>query len=204
MSTDIRERNNALYPRVARGDKEARDELIELNMPLVAIKVDDYLTCFPHLSYLTDDLVGEGNLALVSACDKIMRGEVTNDNLTGYLRVSIHNVIGHYVDDELHSSDRSARRRRQNGEDPQRFHKVPNSNYVLDELSHDPRAEADLHELILGCCDSDEERAIVDLRIKGYKDDEIARQLDISKTTVFMLRRELYQRCLATGEITSD
>ena len=198
------DRNSQLATLVSRGGKAARDEMIESNMAIVAGKVNDYLICFPHLAYLKDDLIGDGNLALVDAADRIMRGEVADKNLMGYLRVAVAIAIGHSIDAELYSSDRSARRHRQNGEDPHPFHKVPNSDHVLSELGHDPRPETELLNLIVSQCETDEERAIVDLRMKGYKDDEIARQLDIPKTTIFMLRRELYQRCLETGEIVSD
>lgn len=203
--TDTKQRNAELLPFVAAGDQSARDEMVVLNMPLVSFKVDAYLSCFPHLEYLRDDLVSEGNVALIEAVDRCRSCNGGSINPIGYLSVAIHKQIGHFVDSEIFANpDRTTRFRRQQGKDPERSHKVPNSDFVLSELFQDTRKEAELLELILDCCESEEERAIVDLRIKGYKDDEIASQLEMSKTAVFMLRRELYQRCLATGEIVSD
>lgn len=40
---DTKRRNVELLPLVAAGDKAARDEMIVLNMPLVAFKVDSTL-----------------------------------------------------------------------------------------------------------------------------------------------------------------
>ena len=201
-TTSPREANDRLYARVAKGDKAARDEMIVANMPLVTFKVSAYLQVFQNLEYLREDIIGEANLALVEAVDKMSAGDVGSP--TGYMSVSIQKAIGHFIDSELYSSDRSARRGRQNGDELEPFHKVPNSDFVIGELEFDPRKEADLLELIVGCCESDEERAIVDLRQKGYVDAEIARLLDIPLTTTYMLRRELYQRVLATGEVAAD
>ena len=193
-----------LYERVAAGDQVARDELIELvNMPLVTLKVRDYVACFPQLAHMNDDLIGEGNLAVVDAANRMM-ASATIRNVTGYLGVAVNKAIGNFIDGELYPDDRAARRNRQNGSQQEQLHKVMDSDSVIGQLEHDPRQEAELLEMIVGLCESDEERAIVDLRIKGYVDAEIARQLDIPLTTTYMLRRELYARVLATGEITSD
>lgn len=204
MSTDTRLLNNELYPSVVRGDQVARDEMILLNTPLVTVKVDGLLGCFPAFGYLRDDLIGEANLALVEAVNGLAGKDADKVNPTGYINVAIQRAIGNCLDGELYSDDRGARRNRQQGNEQEQIRKVPNSEFVIGELEHDPRKEADLLELILGCCETDEERAIVDLRRKGYVDAEIARQLDIPLTTTFMLRRELYQRVLATGEVTPD
>lgn len=207
MTTEVetKQRNNELFDLVVGGSKVARDEMIVLNMPLVTFKVDAYLSCFPHLEYLRDDLVGEGNLALVEVMNHIGTGNVKAGNVTGYLSLSIQKRIGQAIDGEMFTTSKhSVRRWRREGENANPLHKVPNSDFVLSQLENDTRKEADLLDAILDCCESDEERAIVDLRIKGYKDDEIASQLEISKTTIFMLRRQLYQRCIAAGEIISD
>lgn len=206
MSMDIKETTTALYPRVVAGDTTASGEMIEVNMPVVGLKVNDLLQVCPHFEYLRDDLVGEGNLALVEAVARIARGDVKNTNITSYLWTAVMKSIGNFIDEELFSdtSGRTVRSRRSAGVDQTPSTKAPNSDFVLGNLEYDPRGEAELLDLIQGCCESDEERAIVDLRIKGYVDSEIARQLDIPKTTVFMLRRELYQRVLATGEVTPD
>lgn len=202
--TDLKRRNAELYPRVAAGDMNARNEMIEANLPLVTLKADDYILCLPHIEHLKDEMLGEGQLGLVEAAEFIRLGGVPDENVTGYLRAAIQKKIGYLVDDELYTSDRSARRYRNRGDDPPQINKVPDSDFVLSSLGYDPHKEADLLELIVGCCETDEERAIVDLRIKGYVDAEIAKTLDIPLTTTYMLRRELYQRVLATGEVTPE
>ena len=203
MSTDTTRRNDELYGRITQGDSLAISEMIEANIPLVKSKVEGFLTAFPHLEYLRDEMIGEGNLALCEAVN-LMRTAKPIARPSGYLTAAILKGIGNFIDSELYTSDRTARRRRSNGDDQEQLCKVSNSDSVLGSLDYDPRPEAELLDLIQGCCESDEERAIVDLRIKGYVDDEIARQLDIPKTTVFMLRRGLYKRVLATGEVTPE
>lgn len=205
MSTDIRQRNDDLYPRVVAGDRAAIDEMICMNMPIVCIKVDDLVGCFPGLAYLRDEMIGEGNLGLVESINKLVGSNPQKKvNPTGYINVAVQRSIGNLTDRELNTSDRTARHRRQHDQEPNSTHKVPDSERVLSQLDYDPNKEVELLDLILGCCQSDEERAIVDLRIKGYVDREIAKTLDIPLTTVFMLRRELYQRVLATGEVQPE
>lgn len=197
--------NEELFPLVAAGKDGARNSMIEANMALVKFKAEAFVAQFPHLEYLHDDMIGEGNMGLVEAVDRIRDGVVSDArNITGYLSIAVQKSIGHLVDGELYSSDRTARRDRQNGDEPRPIHKVPNSDHVIGELEFDPRKEAELLELILGCCESDEERAIVDLRKKGYVDIEIARQLDIPRSTVQLLRLELYRRVISTGEVVAD
>jgi hypothetical protein len=197
--------NEELFPLVAARDQKSRDALIEANMALVKFKADAYIAMFPHLEYLRDDMIGEGNLSLVEAVDRIRDGVVSNaGNITGYLSIAVQKSIGHLIDNELYSSDRTARRDRLNGDEPRPLHKVPDSEHVIGELEFDPRKEVDLLELILGCCETDEERAIVDLRTKGYVDIEVARQLDIPRSTVQLLRLDLYRRVVATGEVVAD
>ena len=54
----------------------------------------------------------------------------------------------------------------------------------------------ELRDLIDACCESPEDRVIVDMREKGYVDKEIAATLTLPLTTVYMMRREIYARFL--------
>ena len=86
-----REANDRLYARVAKGDKAARTKMIVANMPLVTFKVSSYLQVFQNLEYLREDIIGEANLALVEAVDKMSAGDVGSP--TGYMSVSIQKAI---------------------------------------------------------------------------------------------------------------
>ena len=66
-----REQNERLYVRVMAGDEEARQEMIEGNMPLVIAKANSYIRRFPQLAYLRDDLHSAGFLGLVKAVNKM-------------------------------------------------------------------------------------------------------------------------------------
>lgn len=54
--------------------------------------------------------------------------------------------------------------------------------------------DSDVLELILACCETDEERAIVRLRIDGHTDEEIGEQLGVSRQTVNRRRQAIEER----------
>src|SRR5438876_451182 len=96
-----REANDTLYPKVAAGDKGAIRQMIESNMPLVLTKVESYIGAYPDLSYLRDDLVGEGMLGLTEAVNRMAQdGPIDKPNPTGYICVWIMKMIGEVVDKE--------------------------------------------------------------------------------------------------------
>jgi hypothetical protein len=194
--------NDELYPRVIAGDQEARQLMITSNYGLVVTKAESFLETFPKFTYLLDEFIGEGLLALVKAVDS-MAGSVPESNTpinpTGYLGIAICRAIGNCADSQsiVSESARSKRHKRQNG--------IPiETPEVSDDLTDaltpeigDPMALIDLEDTIFSCCHSDEERFIVRLRMEGLVDREIGDRLNLSTTTVFLLRKEIYARYLA-------
>jgi hypothetical protein len=198
-----REKNETLYPRVVAGDKAACAEMIESNMSLVIDKVDSYLRAFPDLAYLRDDLISEGFLGLVYAVNEKMvgstpRNEKKAPSATGYMSHWISFYIGILADSQtgMGCCSKTVRRLRQDGKPLPQHVPLP-KNYDM-ETYEDPAIRVfELRDEILACCESDEDRVIVEMREKGYGDPEIAKTLDLPHCTVFIMRRELYARFLA-------
>jgi len=56
--------------------KEARDQFIEKNMPLVSRRVRQFLNRNPHLGYLKHDISSAAKLGLVEAVDDLKNGAI--------------------------------------------------------------------------------------------------------------------------------
>lgn len=76
-----------------------------------------------------------------------------------------------------------------------RFTPTRHDPKLRDRLSHqDITGETMMLDTILGCCECEEDEMIVQLRIKGYVDEEIASQMGISRRTVCARRQSIEQR----------
>lgn len=62
------------------------------------------------------------------------------------------------------------------------------------DRSDSTAVEHELLDLILACCACDEDKMIVDLRVKGYTDTEIAEQMNFSQKTIWTRRKRIEQR----------
>jgi RNA polymerase sigma factor (sigma-70 family) len=182
----------ALADQVRMGNADAREHMILGYTPLVMHKVESWLSVFPTLAYLRDDMVSEGKLAVVKAVNKIAEGyKPETDNPTGYVSVAIHNGISNFAMDE-------ATIRVPRGVAPDQRASV--SVRVFEGLETDMAATmaheelVDTKDVLDSLCQTEYDRAIMDLRERGYTDAEVAAQLEIPPTTVYMLRRELYER----------
>lgn len=182
----------ALADQVRMGNVEARERLILGYTALVIHKVDSWLSVFPTLTYLEDDMRSEGFLAVTKAVNKIAEGDLPEtNNPTGYVSVAIHNRISNHVMDEA-----TIRVPRSVAPDQ----RASVSARVFEGLESDMAATMDHEELVDtkdildSLCQTEYDSAIMDLRTRGYTDAEVATQLGLPPTTVYMLRRELYER----------
>ncbi len=194
--TGSRQLNDELYPLVAAGDKDAIRKMIEANMSLAISKVDSYIGTYPHVSYLREDMEGEGFLGVTMAVNKMAEaGPIENPNPTGYISYWIMERIGYVVDREITSglTDRGIRKKRAKQQTVAHQVAMPP---VLDILMDDPTKLIELREQILSCCETEQDRTIVRMRESRYTDKEIAAALDAPVTTTYMLRRAIYARFL--------
>lgn len=206
-----REFNDEIALRVVAGDEAARKRMIEANMPMVLAKVDTFLKVYPFARPIYDDLISEGFLGLTEAVENLGKnGDTTNP--TGFISFHITGAIGRTVDAEYpqiaedHEAPRRHRKRRP------RCEQMPVDPVPMVDLVVDPTAMVELRDLLEACCETDIDREIIRLRERGYQeeapdnlevcrepamtDKEIAEALNLSVTTVYMLRRAIYARLL--------
>jgi len=192
-----REENERLYHRVMAGDREARRQMIEGNRPLVVMKVDSYIHCYPNVAYLRDDLHSAGFAALVQAVNKMAEHDQPRKvNPTGYISVAITHGIARLAEKEAAMGLTSIPEFEDAPDDdddaPRAEHNVPDS--ILDANESARQGLFELRDLIHSCCQSEEEHTLVRMREEGYSDREIARALNMSHTSAYMLRKELETR----------
>ena len=192
------ERNERLYPRVMAGDEKAREEMIESNMPLVICKVDSFVRRYPQLEHLRDDLHSAGFVGLVKAVNKMAEHkEPSKVNPTGYISVAItHEFVKLAQKEAVHSGIELADSPEIDmdlaDDVPEVSHSIPES--VVDTNQSEATELFELRDLLQSCCESDEERTLLRMREEGCSDREIAEALNMSRTSIQRLRKELEQR----------
>lgn len=158
--------------------REAIQAMILANMPLVILKVESYLLLFPGASFLEDDLISEGILALIEAINRLSNLETLNDgddNPTGYINQRIIWKIGRFVEND----------------EKQR---VPNDYSLSPVLDIDPTAIVETRDLLIRACQTEEDMIIMEMRGRGCVDQEVADRLSIPRSAVRVQRHELMQR----------
>ncbi len=152
-----REENDRLYKLMLAGDQHAADDLITGNLALAIFKVGVFLKRCPQYSHLQDDLISQGFLGVVKAVNGLLKNKPKQKqkqkiNPTGYIAWSIHNHIINFL--------------RTNG-------CTVSSPSDVEILIEDDSYE-DLYTLIFTYCKTPLEHQILDLRLLGYKLNDIA------------------------------
>lgn len=156
----------------------AINSMIEANIPLVLLKVTTYIGLNPVTNYLADDLVSEGVLALVAAVNSLANldtPEANENNPNGYIGNRIIWGIARLAENE----------------DKQ---KVTEDYNLRAKLEFDPSIMIDMLDFIMSACQTPEDITIIEMRMTGSTDEEVAARLDISRTAVRVQRHELMQR----------
>lgn len=196
------ENNNLLYGPVVSGDAKAREQMILQNIGLVHAIVDRYIIFIPPLRNHRDDMLSLGTLGLIEAVNKMVEdGPKEDPKPTGLMSLCIQRSVGTITEslDGLRVPNRTRRRKIENGERvPRRqevlldFEGVKNNEVFVD----DPRKLRDLRETLEACAENEVEHEILRLREAGLVDREIADQLGLSLTTIYVMRRVMYSRFL--------
>lgn len=169
--------------RVRAGDPTAINQMIMSHIRLVLLLVNRHLHNCPHYGY---DLDSVAMLGVVNCVHKIANGAMANhDNITGYITKHIHGLIQREIGkSHIVPTPRS----------------VPNivtTNHGT--LGYRTNADGDmaiidLRDALEHLVENRRERRILELREKGYTDQEVGEILGISQWTVRLIRLELYRR----------
>lgn len=156
----------------------AINSMIEANIPLVLLKVETYIGLNPATKYLEDDLVSEGILALSRAINKLANlgiPEIKENNPNGFINQWIIFDIARLAENEAKQ-------------------KVPEHYKLSAKLDFNPSIIVDKLDFIMSVCQTPEDIAIIEMRMAGSTDEEVAARLDISRTAVRVQRHVLMQR----------
>lgn len=197
-----REKNGELYAqlRETNGDEQEAivQKMIEGNMALVFGRVNDFIDDFPKFNYLRDDLISECFLALTRAVRVLAAQDQQDDpNPVGFISYSLYhsNLDLAFADGTIPVSRFVQWKYRMSNSDlldrPQ-VAPLDGNNSGLADLNEYRRVECleNIHEL----CTTDKESQIVNLRLAGHTDQEIADILNVDRTMVLRIRQRLYEQ----------
>lgn len=166
---------------IRKGNTEAKNELIMCHVRLAISIVDRYILKFNcrHLDDELDDAAIEG---VIVAIDRVQRGYLKHDNVTAYIVVVVHR----YISDCLRKSSLIP---------TPRGHVYRKSVQIQeDNVCCDPKTSLETRDLINCTIKNEQERRVVDLKIKGFTDKEVGEIMDIPQITVFRIRQTLKTR----------
>lgn len=185
------------------GEDGCLQAAITESMPLAEQMVRTLITKAPGFAYLEDDLIGEMNLLLVEWIPKMREtaSEAEKLNPQGYLSTAMHRRIINFVNEQtsLDAPSTSRRRAEKNGDGDlidTPFVSGQPFDFTLanDDRAEQERAAIDLRMTIDDCCQSREERMIVDMRARGFTQTEIAEELGMSQKVISRTLAELQTR----------
>lgn len=192
--------------RAIAGDDGAIDEFIIKNMRLVGGVIAKFISLHPSAQYLVDDLFSEGLLFLTEGVNRWVRnarekegdyftGKEDKISILGYLYIAIYRNVQRYY--ELDSTDTISETLRSRhtppgGEAPTRQIDIPQD--WIENQTYDAFVEIYCLERIYGACQTEEETLLVNARLAGLTQKEIARELGISVPTTRKREQKLYKR----------
>jgi RNA polymerase sigma factor (sigma-70 family) len=158
-------------------DTENWDVLIESHMRLGCSIAGRYVSFGGD----SEEMVSAAMLGIVEAVDRIRRGVLMHDNITGYIVHYIHQHCGETRrKDCLMPVPRGVERIRR--------HPLTNENITTDyEIE-------EFYEIIECIIKTDTEKDILFFRQQGDTDEEVATKLCVSRSFVSQTRRELFER----------
>lgn len=191
------ERVAVILPSIRSGDKKACEEAI-LGHTLLALQIVGRYLRRLDSDQQADDLSGAALEGIVVAIDKVAHGSMSHDNLTGYVTETIHRMISDYlVHAKLIYVPRETIRdaKRQGRQLPKLLKRVTLED-AAEQKASDVMLESEVDEILSKLFNSDTERKIIECRREGMSDADIASFLGLSKTTVFLIRKEVESRFL--------
>lgn len=178
----------ALLVRVRAGDTKACQEMVTEHMLLVKLKIQDFLGDYPYLKKDLDGLVSVGMLACVEAVDRVKKGSMQDhNNITGYIRVAIWRFLGEWVEDYLVNAG---------WQQPLPEHSEYETGWAFDDSASEEGADNrtlatfddqscfEIKDVLEALNLTEEEWYIVESRMVGDTNEEIAEHLGVTEFTI--------------------
>lgn len=192
------ERKFGLICEIKAGSVLAAHEAILTHLRLALNIVGRYMTLLDNKTR-SDELVSAATEGLCHGVQKIKEGELKHENLTGFLTEYMHRFISECLEKTamVCVPARTKRHKKQHGEELLQPVTRELTNKVI-EKKFDKKikttTDLELTEIIDKLVASELERSIIQLRIEGNSDLDVANQLGLSNTVVFMIRRDMQKR----------
>jgi RNA polymerase sigma factor (sigma-70 family) len=189
-----------LLARLRTRDEGAKKEAVLGYVRLSMSIVGRYIAVL-HSDRLANDLVGAAMEGIVVAIDRVANGEMKHDNLTAFVTTWVHKLISVELERRqvVKVPERTVQdRRKKNLEAPPRPVRVDLNDPTVQRKVSRPSSEDDIEikEILDRVVQNDLQKSILELRQQGKTDQEIAAELDLSKTSVFVIRKEMETRFL--------
>jgi len=209
------EENRNCFKIAVEGTEEDLQKFIVTNMRLVTNAIDHLTMRHPAASYLADDMFSEGLLALTRATKTLVKQlradedafqiglnsflketrQEENPNVIMYIYISIYRAIQRLY--ETDSSDCISKRMRKQftplGQTTP-TKQIDVHEACFEQLECDPFGEIFLLEDVFDVCETDQERLVLEKRREGYRDREIAEELNCHRATVTRIKNRLHRR----------
>lgn len=209
MPTSTIEDNDCLLIRFQQGDTDARQEMIERNIPLVVKCVERMVKRHAKLRRHFDDLIGVGFLSLTTGVDAMVAA--MPEHPTGYLKVIIYRALCREICQHglIRVSQQTLNRWKHSGQltDETMVPVIQSLNTVQDEIASgkiptddsliqdNPGLENfEIMDAILQCCYSDLECEIVQLRAQNLTLEEVGQRIGRKKNTVSEILSAIQRR----------
>lgn len=167
------DKNEALVARLLSGDMSARDEMIELNQPLVYTTVTRVLRRWPALEHIRDELQGVGILALVKIVNRLV--------VTGDVQRPVRNYLIKAIHDSLISEIRKSYRYYQVHRHVDAYEKLPEECLAVEDTGIARFVDRDY---LMAQCVTERERDLLYLHFEGHSRPEIAAILGMTINVV--------------------
>jgi hypothetical protein len=192
------EEKEKLICKIRAGDREAAHLAILSHIYLSLNLVKNYKRSLGS-RIRWDELLSAALEGLCHGVNKIKEEGLPHNNLTGYLIETMHRFISDHLEKfpMVRIPGRTKRYRRQIGKELRQPETRELTESIVESHFCDTRKKVsalEIEEILGKIIQSPTEKSIIDLRMLGYKDAEIAFQLGLSKTSIFLMRRELERR----------
>jgi len=191
----------SLVAKIRTQDKAACDYAV-LGLTVLGLQIVGRYLAVMQSDRLADDLAGAALEGIVDAIHRVSTGEamIEHENLRGFVVETIHRFVSEELDRVtlVRVPGRSKRRflaADENFVEPQQV-SFGDPSIVRRHVTTAGVADVEIRELLDRVIENDQQREIIKLRQEGLTDTEIAETLGLSKTSVFVIRRDLETRFL--------